>query len=320
MRFYEISLIQPGSSSAPVTFSSHPNGQYDPCALNVLFDMPVLPYHTPAGGQTIQIEGIPLSAISQAEVLANMIVTVKGGMQSGLPLANPAQAGVLVQGQVFQSWGNWEGTEMVLALMLNPASYTMDDPGNFTLVWRAGQPLSTALQNMFSVVYPNQPVSMNIGSNIVNDTDFIHRASTLEGLAGVLHDFTDTMFSQPVYHTIQAGKIVVYDKTYQPAPIQLAFTDFIGQPTWIDQQTMQVKTVMRADIQVGAIIAMPQGFQNAPGLITTQGSSLPSSNKYKSAFQNNFTVSELRHIGDYRSPDGSAWATIFNCIENAAST
>jgi hypothetical protein len=52
---------------------------------------------------------------------------------------------------------------------------------------------------------------------------------------------------------------VVFDKTYQPSSIAIQFTDLIGQPTWIEPNTMQVKTVMRADLQVGSIITMPQG-------------------------------------------------------------
>lgn len=206
---------------------------------------------------------------------------------------------------------------MTLNIMLNPSSYTMDEPGNFMLVWRAGQSLNDALTSMFSIVYPGMPVSINIGSNIVNDYDFIHRASTLEGIASILHDFTDSQFGQPVTHTIQCGKLVVFDSTYQPAPIEIEFTDLVGQPTWIQKKTMQMKTVMRGDLQIGSIITMPKGFSNAPGLVTTQGASYPSSIKYKSAFQNNFQIVEIRHVGEYRSPDGAAWASTFNCLSNA---
>lgn len=41
-------------------------------------------------------------------------------------------------------------------------------------------------------------------------------------------------------------------------PIQIEFTDLVGQPTWIAFGVMSVVCVMRADIQTGDHILMPQ--------------------------------------------------------------
>ncbi|MBM7129391.1 hypothetical protein ISS99_07630 [Dyella mobilis] len=244
-----------------------------------------------------------------------MEVVVTGGMKMGLPLANPNQAGLLLKGQVFQSYGNWQGTDMRLELVVYPSQYTNDLPGNFVVNWLPGQSLIDALKTTLKIPYPNIPVSINIGQNFVFDTAEVHFCATLEELAQYVSDLTASVFKQEVTITLQAGKFVIFDKTYQPSPIEIAFTDLIGQPTWIQPKVMQMKTVMRADLQIGSRITMPQGFQNAPGLVTTLGSSLPSSVKYQSAFQNNFTVTELRHLGNSRSPSGEDWATVFNCFE-----
>lgn len=314
-RYYDIQITPKGSNTPMFAFGSHPNGQFDPGALNVEFDMPVLAYDTPAGGQTITIEGISLDTISQAQNFAGANIVVRGGMQAGLPLANPSQAGVILSGNIFQSYGNWQGTEMTLDFMVLPAIYTMGAPGNFVLNWTQGTPLSDALKTTLGIAYPGMPIMMNIGSNLVLDSDEHHYCSTLEELAGYIGNLTESAFGgQRVTITIQSGKLVIYDKTYQPSPVQIQFTDLIGQPTWIDQQTMQVKTVMRADLQIGGMITMPKGFQNTPGFVNTWGSSLPSSNKYQSAFQNNFQVKELRHLGNFRSSDSSDWCTVFNCL------
>jgi|SRR6185312_10801654 len=314
MRYYDITITPPDSSTAFRHWTSHPNGRHgaaDPGALNVEFDMPVLPYDTPSGGQTVIIHGVPLADIGQAQQFTGMNIMIQGGMAQGLPLATMAanQAGVLVQGQIFQSFGNWEGTEMNLAFVVVPASST----GYFVLHWTAGMPLSTALTNLFATAYPNVPVSMNIGSNLTPAHDCSHTDTTLEGLAYKVAETTEGLFKQRVNITIQAGKILVHDATYKPAPIQIAFTDMIGQPTWIDANVMQVKTVMRADIEVGSAIRMPDKFQSVPGLVTTQAASYPSSNKYQSSFKNDFTVSALRQVGNFRDQDASAWCTIFNC-------
>lgn len=318
MRYYDISITPKDGSSASFAWGSHPGGVFDPGALNVMFDMPVLPYATPSGGQTIMIEGVSLEAISQAQDFVGSQLTFRGGMQKGLPLANPTQAGVLLHGEIFQSFGNWEGTEMVLNFVILPSRYTQTTKGNLVLNWRAGQPLSEALQSCLSIAYPDMPISINIGSNLVLDNDDPHYAGTLEEMAQHIGDLTDQQFNgQRVTITIQAGKIMVYDTTQKPPVIEISFTDMIGQPTWIEPQIMQMKTVMRADLQVGSIIRMPQGMQNVPGLITTWPDSLPSSIKYQSAFQNNFLIREVRHIGNFRSPDGADWCSVFNCVANA---
>lgn len=319
MRYYDVALFSSSgaTSSAAAPFrrwSSHPNGQYDPAAPQVEFDMPVTAYGAPTGAQAITIHGVPLQDLSQAYKLAGMEVVVTGGMKQGLPLANPSQAGLLLKGQVFQSYGNWQGTDMRLDLVVYPSQYTSDLPGNFVVNWLPGQSLASALKATLSTVYPNIPVSINIGQNLVFDTTEVHFCATLEDLAQYVSNLTASVFKQEVTITLQAGKFVIFDKTYQPSPIQIAFTDLIGQPTWIQPDVMQMKTVMRADLQIGSAITMPQGFQNAPGLITTLGSSLPSSIKYQSTFQNNFTVTDLRHLGNYRSPAGEDWATVFNCF------
>jgi hypothetical protein len=157
---------------------------------------------------------------------------------------------------------------------------------------------------------------MNISDSLVNSSDQPHICGTLEELAEHIEQWTSDQFQNPAHITIQAGKIVVYDNTYKPGPVQLAFTDFIGQPTWIDNFTMQVKTVLRADLEVGSVIRMPQGLQNVPGFIRTSAPPNPASIKYQSIFQNSFQVSELRQIGNFRSSDAGDWCTIFNCVAN----
>ncbi|MEB2545195.1 hypothetical protein [Burkholderia cenocepacia] len=76
---------------------------------------------------------------------------------------------------------------------------------------------------------------------------------------------------------------------------------------------MQVKLVMRADIQLGTELLMPRGLQNTPGIVLTSSASMPSNQKYKSAFQGKFVVNDLRHIGNFRALDGASWVTVANC-------
>ena len=315
-RYYELSVTPQGASTPARTWTSHPNGIYNPAAQQIEFDALVGPYGTPSGASTITIYGIPLQDLTQAQQFAGMTIELKAGMRTGLPLVNPAQAGTILKGLVFQSFGNWEGIDQTLDFVVIPGSYTNDNPGNIVLNWTAGTQLSSALQQTFSVAYPSFQVSMNISSDLVQSYDEVHFCGTLDELAQLVGDITEDVFDNRVQISIQAGKIIVYDNTYKPSPVKLAFTDLIGQPTWIGTNTIQFKTVARADLQVGGIIAMPQGMQNQPGLVTTTQAAYPSSIKYQTSFQNNFVVQELRQIGNFRSTNAADWATIINAVTN----
>lgn len=316
MRYYELSVTPQGSSKPSRVWTSHPNNVIDRGALQIEYDALVGPYGTPTGASTITLRGIALKDLTQPQQFAGMTLELKAGMKAGLPLVNPSQAGTILKGQVFQAFGNWEGVNQTLDFVVLPGTYTLDNPGNFVLTWRAGTKLSDALLQTLDVAYPDAPISMNISSDLVQNHDEIGVYDTIDQLAQVVGDITEGVFDNRVTIGIQAGKIVVFDTTYSPAPVQLVFTDFIGQPTWINVNTIQVKLVARSDLQMGSIVRMPQGLQNLPGFVNTTASSYPSSIKYQTTFQNNFIVQELRQIGNFRAADASQWVTIANCILN----
>ena len=184
-------------------------------------------------------------------------------MGPGLPLANPAQAGLILQGRVFQSFANWVGTQLNLNFVITPSPYTITNPGNIVLNWRAGTPLATALTNTLQVAYPNATVRVNI-SNIVLSHDEIHKCPTLTGLAQLLSDITTTSLN--IY--ANGNVITVADISYQPTPKTLSFLDFVGQPMWIEVNKIQIVTVLRSDIQVTDIIRCRRALRRRPGLLS----------------------------------------------------
>lgn len=315
-RYYELTVTPAGTTKPIRTWTSHPGNIFDPGALQIEYDALIGPYGTPTGASTVRLRGIALKDLTQPQQFAGMTLELKAGMRSGLPLVNPAQAGTILKGQIFQSFGNWEGVEQTLDFVVLPGGYTLNNPGNFVLNWRAGAKLSDALLQTLDAAYPDAPIAINISSDLVQSHDEIGVYDTLDQLAQVVGDITEGVFDNRVTIGIQAGKLVVYDSTYSPSPIQLAFNDFVGQPTWINVNTIQLKMVARADLQMGGIVRMPEGLQNLPGLVTTTQSAYPSNIKYQTTFQNNFIVNELRQVGNFRAADASQWVTIANCLLN----
>ena len=109
MRRYKVVV---GSGGSGMTWDA----TGDPNALNVELDLAVTFHNAPENGNScfVRVWGIPLQTILTANQFNNMPILVYAGMQQGLPLANPSQQGLLIQGTVFPCLGNWRLTDMTL--------------------------------------------------------------------------------------------------------------------------------------------------------------------------------------------------------------
>lgn len=317
MRYYDL-VIKNSDGSTYKEWTTHPNGNYDPGALDVEFDLNVYYGHV-AGGEmnTITVWGVSLTDLRQSSDFAGKNFYLYGGMKKGLPLANPAQAGLLLQGQIWQSFGNWAGTDMTITFVVTGTMPDGPDTNlNFSGTWKAGQPLSTAIAQTLTNALPNAKQNIRISSNLVLSHDETWTYSTFGAFASQIQGMTVGTLSANypgVTMCYAGGAITVSDQTTLPNAVQIVFTDLVGQPAWIGPNIMQVTTILRADIGVGDVIKMPQGLFNAPGAVTTTSASAPSQEKYKTTFSGNFIITEMRAIGSLRDPSGLAWISMFNC-------
>lgn len=310
MRYYKIDV-------GGKLFESYVAGKNLPGALDVEFDIPVFPFAVPSGAAYVKVWGVSIKDIEQASDLNGKDVSVFGGFQKGLPLANPAQAGLLVKGSIFQAFGNWVGTEQSLDLIIYPKVGTDADPKNFVLDWKKGQKLSEAVKATLSTAFPEYAVELDIDDSLVLPADETHAVGTLtqfaEYVKGVSREIVGGDY-QGVDLTIRDGKLIGYDGTGAKDPKEIAFRDMIGQPTWIDPLSVQVKFPMRADLAIGDYVKFP------PALVTTApGTTSPFVNA-KSTFQGTFQIGQVRHVGHFRQPTAEAWVTIVNAYSAQAAT
>jgi len=331
-RYYNLTITAPGGSqpfrqwttnpqASGVGAPSSPNTQqtvYDPAALNVIFDLIIQAADQPSGYQNITVEGVPLSDLQQAIGWTGYQVELQAGMTAGPPLANPQQRGTILKGQIYQAFGNWVGTDMTLDLVISGTAFTLDSPGNFNFNRQPGQPLAEAIQSTLNTAMSGVTQNVSISSQLVVQRTEPGTYGSLTEFATMIRETTKGVLGSTypgVTVALQSGQLYVFDGT-TPAQnsMQFAFTDFVGQPTWINQNLMQVTTVLRGDLQIGGSVKMPQGLQDAPGIVTTTAASMPSSLKYQSAFQGAFTIQGIRHVGNLRAPDAREWVSIFNCF------
>jgi len=316
-------VIKPTSQTGitdNVSYTSFVNGVNIPGALNVEFDVPFSAFATPTGpGAYIKIWGVSLAEVFQAADLNGMSIEVYAGMIKGLPLAKPEQFGLIAQGTINQAFGNWLGIEMSIDFIVVADMGTADAPKNIILNWAQGQTLQSALTATFATAFPNAPVTFAISGNLVAPESIVGYYATVTELAKDVLAASLYIMNDPTYLGVQifqkGGAFSIYDGTSAGTPKPLAFEDFIGQPTWIDQGTVQFKCNLRADLSVGDYVSFPTvvATQTASGA-SPFGSAL----KNKSSFEGTFQITDGHQFANFRQPPGESWNTTFNAIPASA--
>lgn len=311
MRYYDIRITEPDSGKLIQQYTSHPNGKFDPNALMVEMDIPVASFHTPMNGASfVRIWGIPLQQISQANDLFQKSIEIYGGMKKGLPLANPSQSGLLVKGTIYPAFGNWIGVDMTLDLTIIGSTGSPDDPKNIVLEWRAGIPLSQAISTTLSTAFPSLKQSIQISPNLVLPNDEVGFYHSMQEFTEIIHGLSKMIIGGDypgVSITLINNTIYVQDGTQPPKAKKIAFDDLIGQPTWVQSQTIQVSCVMRADLSIDDVVTLP----NVPaGFGITQNAGTAPQYRNSSAFQGSFRINGVRHVGNSRQPTALSWLTV----------
>jgi hypothetical protein len=330
VRFYSIEFrnAQTGrlmlpSSLGGLGFSSLlPNGQINPAALNIELDLPVAPFHAPAGNAWLRIWGLSLKDIGSAYDLNGAEVRIIAGMSKGLPLANPAQARLIMRGKVLQGIGNWVGVDQTIDTIFYPFTGSATAPLNFVMYWPTGTTLASALSVTLSTALPTAKQDINISPRLVLAHDEAGYYATLSQLSDVIHGISRSIITDAGY----PGVSIAYDGTTirvrdflgpsSPAKA-IEFQDLLGQPTFVDAGVIQIKTVLRGDINYGDLVSLP------PSLVThTQGALTGFSgiDRNKLTFSGNFNVVGMHHFGNFRQPDSASWNTTFNLIPEQKAT
>lgn len=287
-------------------------------ALNVYIDMPVVAYDSPqktAG--LIRIWGLPLKYISQATNLNGKRIVVRGGMSTGLPLANPAQQGILVTAVIQQAFGNWQGTNQTLDMYVVPSAGGPLAPKNITFKWEKDTKMAVAIENSLKTAFADKgyKIEIDISDNLVAYETIPGYYHSVNQFAGEMRSLSVNILKNNLYPGVQItfenGTFYVYD-VKKPGVIAanprfINFEDLIGQPTWSKPLTVTFKTVMRGDIQMGDYIKFP--IQTSAYQAITSGSQ--SQERQRSAFNGVFFITSVHHWGEFRQKGGDNWVTVF---------
>jgi hypothetical protein len=351
---------QPGFTPIPYdpslsTYSSLNAGmsQFDmfgtnPAALRVELDVALTAMDASLPSSYATITGVGLMEIAQSANLNGMQVSIYAGFAAGLPLANPAQAGLVAQGQIVDCYGNRTGSLQTLTIFVgaklsspsssqttgNPGttlapSNQFDAPANLVFQWKPGQPLLTPVTAMIQTAYPTYSIVGSVHEGLVwtgaTATGFY---STLAQFATYIKQKSLSMISgyapdksQGSYPGVTmwayGNTLYLADGTSQTTPKPIQYMELVGQPVWSGPNAVQVLCPMRADIKVGSYVTLPP---STPG-ITTQNAGSQYFNPPQagnggyadaqsgSIFTGTFQVVGVRLVGDSRDPGQASWVT-----------
>lgn len=335
MRYYDIQIFSPPDANGNPgklykQYSSLKNGVFNPGSLMVEFDILRFGESTPQGETIITIWGISPQDMQQArQNMFGMTIKMWVGMSKGLPLAKPSQSGLVLEGTIWQVLGNWQGTELRMDLIVTASAVSSVNsaplaPINLTLPWNKGIKLSVALTQCFQNMGGDYRFSISVSDRLINNYDSGMYCGSLTELAQRLNTLSKSIIKDKNYTgveiTIVNGKeIRVFDNDFDnhpdkdsnksasyrsKNPIQIVFTDLVGQPTWVQFGTVSIPCVMRSDIQVGDYILMPK--DSRPMIQASSYSQF----RDESAFKGLFQVKKVRILGNSRQPDANSWVTV----------
>lgn len=333
MRFYSLKLTDPSGAvvtfddakgkfvatpGALTTWTSHDaSGNFLPAALQVELDIPSLPFGASQGGLAVRVWGVGLPALAQANDLAGYGIEIQGGMRTPYMLNQAAKPGVLAVGQVFQGYGNWEGLEQHLDLVVVSSAANPDLEAAIPFSWAKNQPLDQAVSAALTGAFPSFDVQgVGLVKSIIQDHDEVGYYTDIRSFAEYILDVTASGTYTGINVRAVGETFYLYDNSSTFTPIKIQFEDLIGQPTWISGATMAFSTVMRGDIQLGNVIEMPAGLA-PPFVLTTPAAAVPNTPaSNRSVFQGTFSVIEVHHYGDFRQATADAWRTAYVVVAN----
>jgi len=322
MRYYDLKIVDinpDGSGSGKVlqqytsTVDGTVNGINNGAALKIEFDIPVASYNSPMGGTYIKVWGVNFSDISATKNWTNKQIQFSAGLNKGLPLANASQAGLMFVGSVLQAFGNWQGTQLSLDILVYAGGGTPNAPLNLSWNWIKGQTMEAALNQVLTLVFKKSP-TINISPDLVFTENQPGFYIDLNSLGKYVYAQSLKIINNPSYNGVQIvnnqGNIAVFDNTKNVnEATQIDLNDFVSQPTWIQQNEIQMDLVLRADLQVGDFLTLPP-YTNP--INTAQSYSIY---RNDSAFDSttSLQIQRIRHLGNSRQLDGNSWKTVVNC-------
>jgi hypothetical protein len=172
-------------------------------------------------------------------------------------------------------------------------------------------PLSSAIRETLSRAFPQAKLNINISPLLKLNYQDAGMYGNMNQYAAYIHSFSNSILGVKGYSGVHMSahdnQIDVWDTSRIPIESGIiSVTDLIGQPTWIEQQWIHVKTVLRPDLHINDVVTLPPTIVGVQQGVNFLGQSPQRSNL---SYSGKFRIFRVLHEGDFRSPHGQDWCT-----------
>ncbi|EOC9629730.1 hypothetical protein [Enterobacter ludwigii] len=327
MRYYNLEIIDK-TGNTPLDSAGNPIGPFDTsktpgAGLQLQFDALITGYDVVSSGTSLALYGVPITMLRERTQLAGCMVYLTAGFSGGLPMENASQCGLIISGQIYNPYANWQGTQQSLNLIVNPSPLLNErgQTASITLNGKMGDKLSDVLRTGLSTAFPGFTIDITISDKLVWTENAPAVYTRLSQLATVVRSHSFFTMNQEDYTGVQIvlrGKVIrIFDNfSVKSGGIQILPEELIGQPTWIGPFSISFKCPMRAELHCGDIVQLPEDVTSGPGsLLAVSNERTLSAYRNQVNFSGKFLITSERFVGDYLNPDSSnAWVTIFEAV------
>lgn len=200
-------------------------------------------------------------------------------------------------------------------------------PVNLIHNMQPNQPLSSAIKQTLSAAFPGASTSVNVSPSLKLNYQDAGFHESLQQYAGYINQLSQSILGTSGYQGVKIWAsgcgLKVSDGTQGGFnTINLNYFDLIGQPTWISPTEINIKSIMRSDIEIGDTVTLPANTPVAIALSPGPGAGAFTSgqglNSLTLGFTGSFKVTHVWHIGDSRHPDGAQWCTVIQAASSQA--
>jgi hypothetical protein len=193
----------------------------------------------------------------------------------------------------------------------------LTDPLNLIHNMMPNMPMSSAVQQMLSKAFPGANIITNIHPGLKLPHQDAGMYQSMSQVMPFLKNLSQSILGAKNYTGVRAASygdtVHVFDGTQPPINSGLIqVIDIIGQPTWIDQQRIHLKTVLRADLHIGDRFTLPSNILMAlspeANVLGANGAASPQ-RSHVTVEGMVFRIYKILHVGDFRSPHGSDWSS-----------
>ncbi|UMM63145.1 hypothetical protein [Aristophania vespae] len=300
-------------------------GIYDPGALDIHFEIDEVDVTT-ASKSVITIRGIDIKTIGQASNLQGAQIRLLAGTSTPphhIYNGQKRKWGLILEGTVFSSFGTWEETEMSLQLYVTP--YTTGKSFQFLTHARKGLELKYLIYREIARNFPNCTIEMNVKKNPLLPEAMQGSYSKFDEFVHFVKDTWKQLTNEFILITSRGRIIYVADQSASQEPLEIKFTELIGQPSWNGSKEISFICPVRSDIKVTDIVTLPSfssSHNNSPGTNAWGSIKLPKDPvplpKDRSLFSGQFMITDLHHLGQFRSEKGLQWVTSYKAVPTAS--